>query len=237
VLIITDQQRRWWFATHPEFSSRGRGQRSENYGGSYDQYEDSADSVEAYRRELWRQAIEQDKKGLEPDPHTFLDVAPFGRFITSPIQAFKSALRRLAENTVVSAVKKGKGTGGPGQWVEVGRSRLGLEHQSKMSGQPIRESGGKYHINEYKIPTATRPVYFDDFRDGVLYEYEGSYGKLLNKQKVFYPWVKGAKAARDQAWRQVKASQGVPVVWRVGSHQVKAFNRAIGKIPGLTVVP
>jgi len=143
----------------------------------------------------------------------------------------------MAENAVVSAVKKGKAASGPGQWVEVARSRTGLEHQSKMSGQPIRETGGKYYISEYKIPIETRPVYFDDFRDGVLYEYKGPYGRLLNKDKVFYDWFKGAAAARDQAWRQIKAAGGISVVWRVGADQVKAFKRALGRIPGVSVEP
>jgi len=26
-MIMTEQQRRWWFATHPEFSNRGSGDR------------------------------------------------------------------------------------------------------------------------------------------------------------------------------------------------------------------
>jgi len=37
-LIETDQQRRWWFATHPEFSSSRGGQKSKHYG---DEDEDS----------------------------------------------------------------------------------------------------------------------------------------------------------------------------------------------------
>ena len=31
-MIETEQQRRWWFATHPEFSSSRGGQRSKHYG-------------------------------------------------------------------------------------------------------------------------------------------------------------------------------------------------------------
>lgn len=31
-MIETDQQRRWWFATHPEFSSRRGGQRHNHFG-------------------------------------------------------------------------------------------------------------------------------------------------------------------------------------------------------------
>jgi hypothetical protein len=48
-LIETDQQRRWWFATHPEFSSSRRGERSKHYGEEDDDSgRPSPESVDAY---------------------------------------------------------------------------------------------------------------------------------------------------------------------------------------------
>ena len=206
---------------------------------TYDKYENALDAVEAYNHELWLQAIEEDKKGLVSDPHTFLDIVPYGRFITSPIQALRSALRSLAENAVVSAVKKGKAAGGPGEWVEVARSRIGLEHQSKMSGQPIIERDGKYYIKEYRVPSPSKPqpVDFDDFRNGIYYEYKGPQGNLLNKDKLFDGWYTGAKRDLNQAKAQVEAARGAPVIWRVGADQMKAFEKVLGNIPGMIIVP
>jgi len=251
---MTENQRRWWFATHPEFSSNRAGQRSKRFSDhessaealadwlerhslgnpagprdSYYQYEDVLDRMDAYHR----QAIEQDKKGIEPDPHTFLDIAPVVRSLAAPIQALRGALRRLAENAVVSAVKKGTKAGGPGQWVEVPRSPLGLEHQSKMSGQPITERGGKYYIKEYEL----HGVKFDDYKDGKLYEYKGRQGNLLTRDNVFHDWARARQEAQDQARRQAEAAQGIPLIWRVGADQVEAFKKALGNIPGILVVP
>lgn len=45
--------------------------------------------------------------GLEADPHTLLDILPYRRFLTSPVQAFKNLLRSSAEGAVVRAAKKG----------------------------------------------------------------------------------------------------------------------------------
>jgi len=43
---------------------------------------------------------------LEADPHTALDILPYRRFITSPVQAFKGLLRGMAQDQVLSATKK-----------------------------------------------------------------------------------------------------------------------------------
>jgi len=157
-MIETENQRRWWFATHPEYSSGRSGHRSrkqhdrdedsdkptpesvdayvneslkyqsdeviitlleqlkfwfgtefaskspreqhallyddeddngteswlsQHYSGHpaasrdrYDQYEDVLDRIDTHQQEIWEVAIERDKMGLEPDPHTVLDVLP-----------------------------------------------------------------------------------------------------------------------------------------------------------------
>lgn len=242
-MIKTDEQRRWWFANHPEYSSSHKGARtaSQEWRKAFDQsaadeatHDKSEDPIHsfAHELELWRQAIEQDRIGLEADPHTFLDVLPYRRFVTSP----RAALRDLFSNTVRDAVLvsvKGGKSKGPGEWVEVARSRLGLEHQSKMSGQSIIERDGKLYIREYRL-NGTK---FDDYKDGKLYEYKARQGNLLNRDKVFPDWAKAKQEARDEAQRHVKAAQGIPIIWRVGADQVKAFKDALHNIPGITIVP
>jgi hypothetical protein len=137
-MIETEEQRRWWFATHPQYSWSRRGIRKE--GGvdpkEVDAYVDEAlkyetgpvaDLLKSVKRNFgtesqveekdrdeqdkddlakWQAAIEADKRGLEPDPHTFLDVFPHRKFITSPIQAFRNLLRGMAQDQVLSATKK-----------------------------------------------------------------------------------------------------------------------------------
>jgi hypothetical protein len=61
---------------------------------------------------------------------------------------------------------------------------------------------------------AERLPKFDDFRDGVLYEYKKEQTNFINKQNEFHGWFEGAKANLDQAERQVKAAKGIPIVWR-----------------------
>jgi hypothetical protein len=287
-MIETEDQRRWWFATHPDYSWSHRGIKGSkpakndnkvdpkevdayvdralkyetgpvadllrsvkrNFGteaesshpdspsGKPNADRDSHNQPEISREELeedlkrWREAIELDKKGLIADPHTLLDILPYRRLITSPIQALKYALRRMAQDQVVSAVKKA-GTEGPGKWVEVARSRFGLEHQSKMSGQKITERGGKQYIKEYEL----NGVKFDDYKDGKLYEYKKRQGNLLNRDGEFPDWARAKREAQDQAARQIKAARGIPIVWRVGADQVKAYEKAVGEVSGIIIIP
>lgn len=196
-MIKTEEQRRWWFATHPEFSKRAGG-RARGYGGgnkassgvspkdvdsyvdealkyetgttaellkalkslfgtefeaktpeqqhallwgedeppssdderadeqrewpsgqssghpaadrdTYDKYEDVLDRTRPGDLEAleWNEQIrQQDSIGLESDPHTLLDLAPYRRFITSPIGALKDLFRSTARDAVLSATKK-----------------------------------------------------------------------------------------------------------------------------------
>ncbi|MEW6533772.1 MAG: Tox-REase-5 domain-containing protein [Thermodesulfobacteriota bacterium] len=249
-MIETDKQRRWWFATHPEYSwgragtrghphNKSRGDswsphRRDDSGTSRDSDDEDSDPVTrefAESLEAFRQAIQADMKGLEADPHTLLDLFPYRRLLTSPAGTLRNFLRNMATSAVVSAAKRAGS--GPGKWVEVARGPNGLAHQGAMSGQPIRERGGKLYIKEYDV----NGVKFDDYKSGTLYEYKGPHGNLLNKEREFHHWVSGAKKFRDQAIRQTKAAQGVPVVWRVGARQVKAFQKAVGRVPGLSIEP
>jgi len=76
-------------------------------------------------------------------------------------------------------------------------------------------------IEEYRLGG----VDFDDFRGGVLYEHKGDFGGLINRDRRFYRFFfrTGGRDLLDQARRQIKAARGVPVVWRVGQHQLRAF--------------
>jgi hypothetical protein len=238
-MLKTEKQRRWWFANHPEFGRAPRGAFPQYDGpklrltghpaadpDSYDKYEDTLDRKEAHDREVINEP------GLI-ETHTALDVIPIGRSFRASELSLNWLLRRLGRGAVVYA-RKPKKDEGPGTWVPVAR-RPGpsLEHQSRMSGQPIREIGGKYYINEYEV----RGVKFDDYREGVLYEYKGRLGHLFDKMNEFNPWVKDTAQFRDQAIRQMKAADGIPLIWRVGPRQVKPVDKAVGNVPGVLVVP
>ncbi len=179
-MIETEEQRRWWFATHPEYSWSRRGIRGgpgrEESGERVDpeevdkwvdealKYETGAvpDLLKSVKRNFgteaelkddlakWKEAIEADKRGLEADPHTLLDILPYRRFITSPIQAFKNVIRRTAQDQVLSAIKK-EGTRTPPRLprrgtpeynrIKVARDR-GVRAKKKEELNEIR-SGGK----------------------------------------------------------------------------------------------
>ena len=58
-----------------------------------------------------------------------------------------------------------------------------------MSGQVIRESGGKYYIKEYEM----NGVKFDDYKNGILYDYKApTYTKFINEKGEFRDWFRGA---------------------------------------------
>lgn len=198
----------------------------------YTQSEDVSDRVEEYQQQNYERAIEQDKKGLEQDPHTLLDLFPWRRVVVSPVGFVRGLVRSAARGTVIHAVKKA-GSKGPGTWVEVARGPNGMAHQSKMSGQKIRESGGRLYIKEYEV----NGVKFDDYKNGILYEYKGPHGHLFNKNNELHPWVKDPGEMRRQAVRQAEAAKGIPVIWRVGAHQVDAVTKAVGKVRGVKIVP
>ena len=125
-------------------------------------------------------------------------------------------------------------SGGPGKWVEVPRrGGPSLEHQSKMSGKPIIERDGKFYIAEYEL----NGVKFDDYKSGILYEYKHRYTNFIKDGKEFRRWFDGADEARDEAFRQVGAAKGMPVIWRVGADQVKAFRNSLQDFRQIKVIP
>jgi len=135
---------------------------------------------------------------------------------------------------IIKRLEKAQNSGA-GKWVQ--KPRRGgpsLTHQSRMSGQPIQEVGGKQLINEYEV----NGVFFDDFKNGKLIDYKDNYTKFIDKKTGnFLEWFQGAKELQNQAWNQVKAANGTPVVWKVGANQVDAFIKTVGDIPGLLIIP
>jgi len=283
-MIETDQQRRWWFATHPEYSASRTGQRrnprgyensrhrKEEPGGTtgeywwsqqpfgrpaadrdfYDEYKDLLESIErvlaenpakeAFLREMMSAGWSRQRAEERWQVYKLNESVARGVATAMTVHGAIGAARAMLTGAYRWAVSLGEvgaigRSKGPGQWVEVQRSLRGLEHQSKMSGQPIIERDGKYYIKEYAVPspTKTRPVYVDDFRDGKLYEYKGPQGNLVKKRtNEFYEFI---DKLPDDALRQAKAAQGIPVIWRVGAEQVKVFEKAVGKVPGVIIIP
>ena len=50
-----------------------------------------------------------------------------------------------------------------------------------MSGKPIIERDGKYYIEEYEL----NGVKFDDYKNGILYEYKDRYTNFIKDGKEF----------------------------------------------------
>jgi len=240
-MLETEEQRRWWFATHPEYSSSRRGGRS----GRHREVSSDAGRVRPKDVDAYVDEALKYESGSVAD----LLKSVKRNFGTEGERRFRLAGSvKTPDETMLDASRMGGGAGGssamrlrpqlgggggPGKWVEVQRGPYGLAHQSKMSGRPIRESGGKLFIKEYEL----NGVKFDDYRDGKLYEYKGRLGHLFDGNNELKPWIKDPKQFRDEALRQVKAANGIPVIWRVGRHQVEAVRKAVGKVHGITVEP
>lgn len=166
-MIETDKQRRWWFATHPEYSRGGKGAAKRGHSGrnrgtsppaAADRGGDLAETLrnapdkivnlfnrftrgmhesaetsprsrwpdspppplrerlrlaeEGLRRARDRGQLEQDRvsgedrRGIESDPHTALDVMPYRRLLTAPVQTIKGILWGKARGTVVNATRR-----------------------------------------------------------------------------------------------------------------------------------
>ena len=284
---MTDLQRRWWFANHPEFSgARKTALANERLRlalghpaadpDTYDKYEDVLDRIwnfgkqqpngfrenwglflwrarqdgltEEQARALWNQH-EWTKQIYESANNPLIAI---GLGVSGGIRAAAALRNALARRAAAAAEAAGESrigslwdrfarssnpqveSAGPGKWVEVARSRYGLDHQSKMSGQAIREEAGKHFIKEYEV----NGVKFDDYKDGILYDYKAPrYTNFINQKGEFHDWFRGAKEARDRALAQTGAADGIPVVWKVGRDQVQAFRTAVGKLRGITIEP
>jgi hypothetical protein len=110
-----------------------------------------------------------------------------------------------------------------------------------MSGQEIVVRDGKHYINEYEVRAGDLRAYFDDFRDGVLIDYKADYSSFIGRDRLFTkgPWFEGTAGLREEAIGQLRVARarGLPVVWRVGEAQVKAFRDVLRDIPGIRIEP
>jgi hypothetical protein len=96
---MTDEQRRWWFATHPEFSWSRTGSRFRQRLQS-----NTALANERLRRELGYPRLDE---GLQDVTFDALEYLPQGRALSAPIQALKLLLRKMGRDDVISGIKKG----------------------------------------------------------------------------------------------------------------------------------
>jgi hypothetical protein len=236
-LIETEKQRRWWFATHPEFSSSRTGHRGE-VPDRMGRLPPANPAKEAFIREMAKAGWSRAKAEERWKAYGFNENIAQGVATALAVHGVGGAARAILSGTYRWAVGLGQvgaigKSGGPGKWVEKARGLQGLKHQSKMSGQPIIERDGKYYIKEYKL----NDVYYDDYRNGILYEYKGNLKHLFDKSDKMMTWVDKPDQFRDEALRQVKGAKGMRVIWRVGSDQVKAFQKDLGNISGVTVKP
>jgi hypothetical protein len=236
-MIETEKQRRWWFATHPEFSSRQTG-----HGGDLldrmGRLPRQNPAKEAFIREMAKAGWSRAKAEERWNVYKLNENTAQGVATAMAVHGAGRAAIAILRGTYGWAVGLGQAgaigkSSDPGKWVEKARGLQGLEHQSKMSGKPIIERDGKYYIEEYKIGD----VHYDDYRNGILYEYKGNLRHLFDKGAEMMSWVEKPDQFRDEALRQVKAAKGMRVIWRVGSDQVEAFQKAVGNIPGVTVKP
>jgi hypothetical protein len=80
---------------------------------------------------------------------------------------------------------------------------------------------------------------------GALIDYKGDYSSFINRNGFFIdkPWFQnsetGIPALRREAINQIRVARakGLPVIWRVGESQLKAFRDALGNVPGLIIEP
>ena len=62
-------------------------------------------------------------------------------------------------------------------------------------------------------------------------------GTYLTRRDEMMTWVTIPDQFRVEALRQVEAAKGMRVIWRVGPDQVKAFQKDLNDIAGVTVKP
>ena len=173
-MIETEKQRRWWFATHPEFSSSRTGHRGDLLD-RMGRLPRENPAKEAFIREMAKGGWSRAKAEERWNVYGLNENIAQGVATAMAVHGAGGAAIAILRGTYRWAVGLGQAgsigkSGGPGKWVENASACRALKHQSKMSGQPIIERDGKYYIKEYKL----NGVKFDDYRNGILYEYKGN---------------------------------------------------------------
>ena len=154
ILIETEKQRRWWFATHPEFSSSRTGHRGDLLD-RMGRLPRENPAKEAFIREMAKAGWSRAKAEERWNVYGLNENIAQGVARAMAVHGAGGAAIAILRGTYRWAVGLGVAgsigkSGGPGKWVEVPRGLQGLEHQSKMSGQPIIERDGKFYIKEYE---------------------------------------------------------------------------------------
>lgn len=104
----------------------------------------------------------------------------------------------------LGAARTGTG-GGIGTWTSVNESMpaRAAAYQSQITGQ----SGQAYVVNGVK---------FDGYANGALLEAKGpGYSAFVNGSGEFKPWFNGQQSLLNQAYNQLEAANGIPIVWHV----------------------
>ena len=71
-------------------------------------------------------------------------------------------------------------------------------------------------------------VKFDGMKDGVLIDAKGKYDQFVDdKSGTFKDWYTGYFGILDEAGRQVRASEGAPIVWYFAQERSKNVFRKL----------
>ena len=116
---------------------------------------------------------------------------------------------------------------GPGEWRWMKRGLHGLENQAARAGVPLRQAGEKgAEILEYGL----HGVDFDDFRDGMAWDYK-DYSEILEKGGGGWPgWFQNGRAGlRAEAMAQAEALRAIGLKgrWAVGKDAIPVFQEIV----------
>lgn len=137
---------------------------------------------------------------------TAISAIPFGGGVAVGAKvAAKTAAKEAAEQAAKQATKQGaKAIAKPsGQWKQVNEamSDASRKYQTQITGR----TGEVYVQNGVK---------FDGVIGDKLVDAKGHYSQFVDKNTgQFYGWFNGKDALKDEAIRQVKAANGVPIQW------------------------
>lgn len=141
----------------------------------------------------------------------------------------------LAPNAVAMAARGSGGSnagaqvqsprsGGPGQWVQTDEymSESARNYQAQVTGAPKGYA--------YRVKSGDKEVDFDGFDQGVLLEAKGpGYAQWINKKLEFFGNFEGRNQMLDQARRQFKAANGIPIRWIVAEERLVGALRKMFK--------
>jgi hypothetical protein len=145
-------------------------------------------------------------------------------------EALAAAERRAASAPATIASTAGRNAVGPGAWEPVKEymSARAAAYQTQITGHPITEG--------YIVNTATGPVTFDGFNNGVLIEVK-SYYEQFTKGDDWLWFFDTEKNFLRQARSQIAAADGAPLEWVFAQPKVAAMVQELiteAKLSGIT---